>query len=95
VVIYRKIGRRMVMETQSVRIAVRSRYGRAASFLASLTVVVATQSLKVYIFDLPAPQRIYAWRSPVTGELVVIPHGRDARSPREAVAHPDARELGT
>jgi hypothetical protein len=72
--------------TESVRIAIRSRYGRAARFLASLNVAAANECLKVHIFDLPGPTRIYAWRSPIGGELMVIPYGGAVRSPKAAVA---------
>jgi hypothetical protein len=82
------------METESVRIRIRSRYGRAAQFLGSLKVVSAADVLIVYIFDLPAPARIYAWLSPVTGKVMIVPHGGDVRSPKDAVAHASARELG-
>jgi hypothetical protein len=75
----------MGKEMASVRIAIRSLYGRAARFLASLTVTAATECLKVHIFDLPGPARIYAWLSPSAGTLLVIPHGGDIRSPKDAV----------
>jgi hypothetical protein len=75
----------MGAETESVRIAIRSRYGRSASFLASITVAAATECLKVYIFDLPGPARIYAWMSPTAGKLTVIPHSCEVTSPKAAV----------
>lgn len=83
----------MSMEMQSVRITIRSRYGRAARFLASINVVAATERLRVHIFDLPAPARIYAWLSPVTGKLMVIPHGGDIRSPKDAVLLADSQQV--
>jgi hypothetical protein len=79
------------METESVRIRIRSRYGRAAQFLGSLKVVSAADVLIVYIFDLPAPARIYAWSCPVSGKLIVVAHGGDVRSPKDAVAHANSR----
>jgi hypothetical protein len=82
------------METQSVRIAVRSHYGRAIRYLGWVKLATGTGTVTVYFFDLSAWARIYAWSSPVTGKVTVMPHGGEVRSPREPVAHPDARELG-
>jgi hypothetical protein len=75
--------------TDSVRIAIRSRYGRAARFLASLSVPMPNECLKVHIFDLPGPARIYAWLSTSTGTVVVVPHGDEVTSPKAAVAFAD------
>ena len=94
-VFYGKARHQLGTETESVRIAIRSHYGRSARFLASLTVAAAPVCLKVYIFDLPGSARIYAWSSPVTGKVIVMQHGAQVMSPKEAVAHPHARELGT
>lgn len=82
----------MGMET-TVRITIRSRYGRAARFLASLTVAAATGRLRVHIFDLPGPARIYAWLSPTADKLMVIHHGGDIRSPKDAVMLGDDQQI--
>jgi len=71
----------------AARSAVRARYGKAARFLAVLPVAIASENLDVAIFDLPGPLRLYAWLSPFSGELRVMLHGGDVRSPKAAVLH--------